>query len=87
MWFIYNEQFNIAVTTEGFKEQDLKLFFGDEPVWIIHPKLTFREIFEDLEFMPYYRMFGIHQIPYGYNENLLEYAGNYSFKFCTYKPK
>ena len=86
-WFVYNEIINIAVTTEEFRDNDLELFFGDEPVWIVHPQTTFRDILDEWGLMDYYTAFGVIQIPDGYNENILNCGYVSAYKICTYKPK
>ena len=85
-WFCYNEIINIAVTSEEFEDSDLKLFFGNQPVWVVHPQVTFRDVIDEFGLMEHYPNFGLTHIPEGYNENILICGCVSAFKICTYKP-
>jgi hypothetical protein len=85
LWMRHNLSFNIALTTEGFRDEDLPHFFGEEPVWIVADHVGYHLIF---------RMLGLEsfkakiqdEIPEGFDTLTLKY-GIDNITFHTYKPR
>ncbi len=85
VWMRHNLCFNIALTSEGYRDEDLEQYFGEEPVWIVAEHVGYHLIFQMLG-LDEFKSRTEDEIPYGFHKLTLKYRLD-EVTFQTYRPK